>query len=293
MGGDDVTTYLVTGATGKTGGRVLRGLVAAGETDVRGMTRSEDKAADIKEAGGNAVVADMAEPSTLEAALSGVDRVYLVAESGERQAEHEGNVVDSARAAGVTRIVKLSVVGVASDSPVRFGRAHAEAEAAVEASGIPYTFLRPNGFMQNNMGHAATIREQGRFYAPYDDAPIALIDAEDIAAAAVVALREDGHEGKSYDLTGPEALTNPDLAERYSKVLGREITWVDVPEADVLETMRGFGYPEWNLAGFSELWTIYRAGYAATPASGIRDVTGREPRSYDDFIEQHRGAFGG
>jgi uncharacterized protein YbjT (DUF2867 family) len=107
---------------------------------------------------------------------------------------------------------------------------------------------------------AATISEQGRFYAPYGDAPIALIDAEDVASAAVVALREDGHEGKAFDLTGPEALTNPDLAERYSKVLGREIAWVDVPEADFLKTMRGFGYPEWNLAGFSELWAIYRAG---------------------------------
>jgi len=288
-----MTAYLVTGATGKTGGRVLKGLVAAGETDVRGMTRTEDKAGGIEEAGGKAVIGDMAQPSTLEAALAGVDRVYLVAGSDERQAEHESNVVDAAKATGVSRIVKLSVVGVAADSPVRFGRAHAAAEAKVEASGIGYTFLRPNGFMQNNMGHAATISEQGRFYAPYGDAPIALIDAEDIASAAVVALREDGREGKAFDLTGPEALTNPDLAERYSKVLGREIAWVDVPEADFLETMRGFGYPEWNLAGFSELWAIYRAGYAASTSTGFRDITGREPRSYDDFIEQHREAFGG
>jgi len=288
-----MTAYLVTGATGKTGGRVLKGLVAAGETDVRGMTRSSDKAEGIEAAGGKAVVADMAEPSTLKAAMVDVDRVYLVAESGERQAENEGNVVEAAKSAGVSRIVKLSVVGVAPDSPVRFGRAHAEAEAQVEASGIGYTFLRPNGFMQNNMGHVATIAEQGRFYAPYGDAPIALIDAEDIASAAVVALREDGHEAKAFDLTGPEALTNPDLSERYSKVLGREIAWVDVPETDFLETMRGFGYPEWNLAGFSELWAIYRAGYAANTSSGVRDLTGREPRSYDDFIEQHREAFGG
>ena len=125
-------------------------------------------------------------------------------------------------------IVKLSQLAADPGSPVRFLRYHAAVEQAIRASGLAYTFLRPNLFMQGLLGFRASIVAEGRFFAAAGDAKISAVDVRDIAAVAAAALTE-GHEGRTYDITGPEALTHAEMAERLSAALGRRVEFVDVP----------------------------------------------------------------
>lgn len=150
--------------------------------------------------------------------------------SSEYAEAHQSRFVDAASRAGVKHIVKLSQWAAYADSPVRFLRYHAAVERKIEESGMAFTFLRPNLFMQGLLAFRETIVGQGQFFAAASYAKISAVDVRDIAAVAAAALTQDGHDGKTYDLTGPEALTHGEMAEKLSKAVGREIQYVDVPE---------------------------------------------------------------
>lgn len=179
---------LVCGATGTTGSEVTRLLAEAGTTP-RTMTRSAESAERLRAEGLETVVADLARPATLAAALDGVDAVYVASPASPELAEHEGNLARAAVAAGARHLVKLSVIGAAPDSPIIFGRLHAESEAAIEDSGIGWSMVRPNGFMQNTLAWAPQIAG-GRVYGPVMDARWSIVDVRDVAAVAVAALLE-------------------------------------------------------------------------------------------------------
>jgi uncharacterized protein YbjT (DUF2867 family) len=145
-------------------------------------------------------------------------------------ADLEGSFVNEAKKTGVKHIVKLSALG---GRKAIFPSLHRESEETIEASGVPYTFLRPNGFMQNFVNYSSgTINTQNAFYAAQGNGAVSHIDIRDIGAAAVNVLSSGGHEGKAYSLTEPEALTNPQVAERLSRAVGRTIRYVDVPPDD-------------------------------------------------------------
>lgn len=187
---------------------------------------------------------DFAKPETLRPALEGVDTVFLLGTGGLGQAEREINVVNEARAAVVKRLVKLSVFGAAGEH-FTFAKIHREVERAVEASGLAWTFLRPNGFMQNFVNHmAGSIRTQSAIYQPAEDARISHIDARDIARAAAQVLTASGHEGKAYELSGPQALSYADAASTLSTVLGKPIRYVALPDDAARAGMLAAGMPE-------------------------------------------------
>jgi len=237
------------------------------------------------------VVADFNDSDTLVNALAGIDRAFLLTNSSEQAEAQQRTFVDVAKRVGVKHIVKLSQWAADANSPVRFLRYHAAVEQHIKESEVSYTFLRPNLFMQGLLVFREPIMTQGKFFAAAGTAKISAIDVRDIAAAAVAALTEDGHEGKTYDLTGPEALSHSEMAAKLSRVLQRQVEYVDVPPEAMKEALLRIGFPLWQADGLVEDYAHYRRGEAATIASGVEEATGAPPRSFDRFARDYAPAF--
>ncbi|MBE9008663.1 SDR family oxidoreductase [Pseudanabaenaceae cyanobacterium LEGE 13415] len=286
---------LVTGATGNNGSEIVQRLVAR-KVPVRAMVRDFNKAKSslqnlMTAPNVEVVEADFDRPKTLLSALKGVDRAFLVTNSSERAEAQQLAFVEAARQSGVQQIVKLSQFAASADSPVRFLRYHAAVEAAIQASGIAYTFLRPNLFMQGLLNFKSTIVTQNAFYAAIDDAKVSIVDVRDIAEVAIAALSETGHEGKIYDLTGPQALTHSEMAQSLSHATSCPITFVDIPPETMLETLLSLHIPTWQAEGLIEDYAHYRRSEASVIASGVEDATGKLPRSFETFAHDYAPMF--
>ncbi len=282
---------LVTGATGKNGVEILKRLSGRKER-IRAMVR---KQSEIMSATPNCglefVEADFDDAASLRRALSGVQRAFLVTNSSDRVEERQLRFVSLARESGVKHIVYLSQLHASSESPLRFLRYHAAVEEAVRTSGMSYTNLRPNLYMQALLMIGKSIGSEGRFFAPAGDARVSVVDVRDIAAMAVAALTQTGHEGKTYDITGPEALTHAQMAAELSQALHRPVTFVDLPEQQFREALRGFHMPDWQADGLIEDYAHYRRGEAAGISSAVKEVAGEDPRPFAVFARDYRAAF--
>ena len=164
----------------------------------------------------------------------------------------------------------------------------------MKASGLPYTILRPNSFMQNLVTYLApSIRTQGAFYAAMDEAKMSLIDVRDVAEVAVkVLVAPKEHTGKTYELNGPEAVSYSQVAEKISRVTGRPVRYVDLPEAQQRKAMLDAGMPEWQVTALLELqqyYTAQRKGADVTPV--LKQLLGRAPATLDQFIQEFQDQF--
>src|SRR5919206_1104554 len=272
---------LVTGATGTTGSEVLRALKDR-QVPARALVRDETKAHHLRDLGFEPATGDLGDPRTLRPALEGVERAYLVSPAGPMQSELEQTFIETAKEAGVKHIVKLSVIGANPEAPLRFARSHGKVEHALKESGIAWTMLRPTAFMQNTLAWGPQVHD-GTFYSPVPDAAVSVVDARDVAEVAAAALTDPAHEGRSYGLSGPEAVSYRDQARRLFGAAGREVTVEEIPiEALKRELVRA-GVPPWNAEGLAELMELYAGGGAQTVTSGIKDALGREPRDLDEF----------
>ena len=281
---------LVTGATGKNGAEIVRRLSGRKER-VRAMVRHSGTLRGTPNVELEYVEADFDDPASLRKVLRDVQRAFLVTNSSEHVEERQLRFVDLAREAGVRHIVYLSQLHAASDSPLRFLRYHATVEEALRRSGMTYTNLRPNLYMQGLLMIGRTIASEGRFLAPAGDARVSVVDVRDIAAVAVAALTKSGHEGKTYDITGPEALTHAEMAAQLSEALERQVAFVDVPERGFREALRCFGMPDWQADGLIEDYAHYRRGEASNISSAVKDVTGEAPRPFMSFARDNKSAF--
>lgn len=281
-----MTTILVTGATGTIGSQVVDALKAHKDVQVRAAVRSAAKAAALK--GGNVTPVDFEydKPEQLKAAVQGVDKIFLVTPFAQNQVELATRLVDAAKAAGVKHIVKLSAIGVQNEPGIQLGRWHRAVEKAIEASGIAWTFLRPNNFMENFLNYYPP-DAQGNIYLPWGNAACSFIAGSDIAAVAAAALTGSGHENKAYDLTGPQAFTIGQAAQSIGEVSGRKINYIDVPEAAASKAMLDMGMPQWMVDAMMELHGINKAGYAAGVTDTVQKVTGRAPVSFSQFAQKH------
>lgn len=282
---------LVTGATGNNGLEVVKRL-AARNVQVRAMVRDRTRSVAIADLNIEIVEGDFDRPETLPNALAGVDRAFLLTNSTERAEAQQLAFGKAARQSGVNHIVKLSQFAADANSPVRFLRYHAAVEAALRSPGMTYTFLRPNLFMQGLLNFRSTITTQNAFYAAAGDAKVSAVDVRDIADVAVAALTEPGHEGKIYDLTGPQALTHTEMAEHLSTALGRQITFVNITPEAMHDTLLGVGFPVWQADGLIEDYAHYRRNEAAAITSGVQDVIGKAPRSFEEFARDYATMFG-
>ncbi|MCZ6688403.1 MAG: SDR family oxidoreductase [Planctomycetota bacterium] len=281
---------LVIGATGTVGTHLVKGLRAQG-VPLRVMTRTLDKASGLSAQGVEVVQGDLAQPETLDAALDGADRAFLLSALDPNQVELHGNFFSAAKKAGTSHVVRLSAIGARPDSPLTLGRWHGQVEKNLEESGVPFTHLKPHFFMQNLLFATETIRSQNSFFAPMGDAKIGAVDARDIAAVAEKVLTEDGHQGKTYDITGPANLSHEEMARILSSALGREVKFVDVPPDAAKQGMLDAGFPEWLADCLLELYGIYREGKGEMVTNVVSAITGKEPRSFEQFAKDHISAF--
>jgi uncharacterized protein YbjT (DUF2867 family) len=182
-------------------------------------------------------------------------------------------------------------MGAAEDARIVVGRLHGQVEAELRRSGIPHTVVQPSAFMQNYLAQAASIKAEDAFYLPEGDGAMSSIDVRDIAAVAVAALTEPGHEGKRYVLTGAEALSNREVAEKLSGALGRTIHYVDVTDEQAGESMRSGGMAEWTVHAMLESTQIVRAGYTAVISPDVETALGRKPVSFDQFLQDNLVEF--
>lgn len=282
---------LLTGASGAVGFELAK-IMAARGVAARAMVRSvaaADKLAGL--AGITPVSGDFDDPASLDAALVGVERAVLITNSTERAERQQMAFVAAAKRAGVRHIVKLSQLHAAADSPVRFLRYHAVVEQAIRDSGMAYTFLRPNLFMQGLLGFRDTIINTAMLFAPIGDSRISLIDVRDIAEVAFAALTSPGHEGQVYDLTGPDALTHDEIARQIGAAIGKTISFVPIPPDAMRQAAMDAGLFEWQADGLIEDYAHYAWDEAEAVSPDGPTVTGRAARPFSAFLADHKDAF--
>jgi len=277
---------LITGASGNVGKEVLKQTAQTG-VRLRAAFQSLSKAS--VPSGVEAVMVDYNQPETLREALKGVDRVFLVGPPTAQLPALERRAMDVIKQSGVQLVVKLSAMG---GRDAIFPRQHAESEDYIRSCGISCVVLRPNGFMQNMVNYnAASINTQNAFYGTEGDGRVSQIDIRDVAAVAVKALTEDGHAGKAYTLTGPEALTNDEIARILSETTGRKIQYINLLPAQLREALLTAGVPEWNADALLDLQRLYREGKAAAVTQDVEQILGRKPVSFAQFARDYRSAF--
>jgi uncharacterized protein YbjT (DUF2867 family) len=286
-------TILLTGATGTVGGAVLDRLAGTG-APLRALTRDAATAGALRARGVEAVVADFLRPETLKPAVAGVAAVFLATPIHPEQVAQARNVIRAAVATGQRlRLVRLSVQKAAPDAPMRVGRQHAEIEAAVAASGLPYTLLRPQSFMQNTLAAAPTVAAEGAIYQPFKRGRLGMVDARDVGEVATRVLTGAGHEGRTYTLTGPAALSFEDVARALGEVLGRAVRYVDVPPEAAKAAMLRRGVPEWVADALNEYAVAHSEGYSDYTTDDVARLTGHPATPYAQFARDFAPRFRG
>ncbi len=273
----------VTGASGTVSSEVIRQLESA-KAPFRAAYFSNKKAEAARARGIEAVIIDYNRPETLRAAFQGCDKLFLLGPNALNQSELERNAVEAAKAAGgVRHIVKQSVMGAVEES-YSLAKVHRPVEKAIESSGLAWTFLRPNSFMQNAVTFMGkTIRAESAFYSASGEAKIGHVDVRDIAAVAVSVLTGPNYEGRAYTISGPEALTYDELASELSNVLGRSISHINLSPSDLKNGMLVEGMPEELADRMLDLERYFREDQASRITDDIRQVTGRDPRRFSQY----------
>jgi len=287
-------TILITGATGTVGSEVVKQLSAKGENIiVKAAARSATDNTFENLNRVQVVQLDYDKPDSLAVALKGVDKLFLLTPFQSNMVDLTSNLVSEAKKAKVKYIAKQSVMGADAEPGITPGRLHRQAEKIIEESGIPFTFLRPNFFMQNFVNYYGNlIRSQGAFYTPAGDAKVSFVDVRDIAAVAVKSLINDNQQkGRAYNITGCEALSYGQAAEILSKAVGKKINYVNVTDQDARNGMKDMSMDEWTIKSMIELFEITRAGYVSEISPIVEQVTGNKPITFSQFANDYAGSF--
>jgi uncharacterized protein YbjT (DUF2867 family) len=288
---------LITGASGSVGRLVLDEVRQsqagrAGGLEIRAMYRNSQEAAKAP-AGVSVVTADFADSASLAKALEGVDVAYLVCSPIPELVQLESNFIDAASRAGRPHIVLNSSLG-ANDYSKSFPAWHRQVEDKLKSSGLAFTIVQPNSFMQNITAYfAPSIRAQGVFYSSMGNAKTSFIDARDIAAAvARILLAPAQHLGKTHELNGPEPLSYEQIASAISRVAGRPVRYVDIPFEAQQKALLELGMPAWQVDALLDLQRYYvlqGKGGDVTPV--LENLLGRSPIHLDQFLEQNKSSF--
>ncbi|HEY1468887.1 MAG TPA: SDR family oxidoreductase [Candidatus Acidoferrum sp.] len=283
---------LITGASGSVGRAVLEEVRKTGKP-FKAMYRNAE---DAKKAppGVPTVLADFADTNSLKQALQGIDTAFVVCSPIPQLVELEGNMIDACKEAGVRHVVLNSALG-AGDYPKSFPSWHRKVEDKLQASGLGYTILRPNGFMQNIVTYyAPSIRDQGAFYASMGTAKTSVIDVRDVGlAGAKTLIAPAEHAGKTYELNGPEAVSNEEIAARISRLTGQTVRYVDVPGEAQRKSMLELGMPEWQVTALLELQEYYATGKCGAVTEVLPKLLGRPPITLDQYLNEFKDSFRG
>jgi uncharacterized protein YbjT (DUF2867 family) len=289
---------LVTGATGLSGSAVIREF-ARQKAPVRALVRNRAKARELESLPTVEVVeGDMLRPETLGAALRDVDRVLMISSARERMLQTQCMFIDTCKQAGVRHIVKFS----GKESGIGFNPNHFRStwehehiEDYLEQSGLEWTHLRPSQFMQFYLPPAPTAVDiaQRTLFLPMGNARIAPVDIHDIARVAFALLHSEGHEGKSYDMTGPEALTMSEVVERISRVVGKPFHYVNISLEEKRQEWLAAGIPLERIDTVSEVISERSKCAQSRVYLQTHNAFGIHPTTFAEFAQQNIAVFRG
>src|SRR5215831_6720214 len=279
--------YLIAGATGDIGSKVVELLIRRGDRP-RVFVRDAQKARSLFQDRVEVSVGDLADPESLRPALEGVDGFFLVNAGPEIPARDEA-AANAAKAAGVKHLVKLSSMDV--QHGLAIGAWHERGEAAVRASGVPFTFVQPTGFMSNLLAWARSIKTEGVVRTSTGEGRRAFIHSDDIATVALEALTTRAYYGKSLAITGPEALTFAEVTSKIAAAICRPLTFHPISDEEARERYsRVSGSAEETEAHVS-LWRAIREGRLATVTNNVESILGRKPIALDQWLIENAEAF--
>jgi uncharacterized protein YbjT (DUF2867 family) len=280
---------LVTGATGTVGSIVLRKLTAR-RLPVRALVRDPQRAFKLLGEGIDYVQGDLLDPGSLVAPLAGVAAAFLATSANEQMARQECNFLEAARASGLPRLVKLSAYGARVGAGLPLFGWHAQSEATLRDTGIPATVLQPAMFMSNFLRDADSIR-QGRLRSVLEDGRINYVDPADVADLAVAALANPAHEGQTWEFGGPLPMNIDNVAECFTRVLGRPVQHERVDVAGMAPMLRDAGWPTWYDGVMSMISVGARSGRLQVNDAVIRRVLGRPGHDFDHWLMAHCDLF--
>jgi NAD(P)H dehydrogenase (quinone) len=277
-----VAGLVVTGATGGIGGRVARRLAGRGVAQ-RLVVRDPSRAPALP--GAEVVGAAYEDGEAMRRALDGVDTLLLVSasEAADRVRRH-ATAVDAAVAAGVGRIVYLSFLACAPDATFTFARDHWHTEEHVRSSGVRHTFLRDSLYLDY---FPRFVGADGVIRGPAGDGRVAAVARDDIADAAVAVLLGDGHDGRTYDLTGPEAITFHQAAEELSRAAGRPVTYHPETMEEAYASRAGYGAPDWEVTGWVTTYAAVATGELDVVSDAVARLAGHPPMNLAEFLRRN------
>jgi uncharacterized protein YbjT (DUF2867 family) len=279
-------TILVTGATGNIGRPLVALLKASGATLIAGSPSG----APVDGVPGRRL--DFNDAASLDAAFAGIDTLFLLLPLVPNKLELARQAVNAAKAAGITHILRSSGAGADPGSPVAIAALQGRIDQLVIGSGLAYTLVRPNGFMQNYVNFYGGMIKAGTLYLSHGAASASFVDVRDIAAVDAAILRNPAaHAGKVYTLTGPQAVTHDEAMRMVSAAIGRPVRYVPVTEAAAVQSMKEMGMDDWTIAIMSSLNQVIAAGYAAGVSSDVQALTGRAPRTLAAFVAEQAGSW--
>ena len=284
-------SVLIIGATGTVGVATIRALRSAGAEPVA-FVRDPERVGALLGHRAPLRVGDLADQVSVRAALQGVDAVLLCSGHGPAMREQQLTAVRAIAASDVARVVKISgsPVSISADSPASTGRDHFAVEEALRAIGLASVSIRPNPFMQNFLEQAAAVAG-GALPGPTDELRVSFVDARDIARVAASALLCTEPPEPVLELTGPEALTWPDVADTMSDVLGRPVTHYPTPSDVLRQALLAMGRPEWLVEHMLEIGIALRDPEAAHVTDTVEQATGQPATTLREFLADHKAVF--
>jgi len=280
---------LVTSATGRVGSKLVESLLQSGER-VRVLVRNPEKVPSLQALGASVFLGDLNQSDRLDEALWGCDRLFSIPPNTLNQAEQEIQLFQAAKRVGIQHIVKLSTVKSDLESPCQFFKQHAIAEKYLKQSGITFTILQSNSFMQNFLWFTQEMRANGTLSLPMKDAKTVPIDIRDVVRVASVILTEEGHEEKTYNLTGSELLSLQEIAEKLSTVTNQKITYMDASPLDFKQTLIRSGVPAWFAEAVATSWQVASKGNP-TITDAVTKIGRKQPITFDEFVCEHEIVF--
>jgi len=281
---------LITGATGKTGSAAVQEL-SNRNIPFRVLIRNEDKLNQITDIGGEVVIGAIEDDAALNQAMEGVQKALVLLPNSEQQLFLEKKVVDAALEANVQHIVKMSSMEAVPEATSPIPKLHMQSENYIKNSGMNWTMIKPNFFMQNLLGSGKTIVEQNKFFLPMGEGKAGMIHTKDVGTVIAKVLSEDGHEGKNYEVTGPEILSFHDVAEIFSKVLGKKVDYINVPIDEYKKTLSQFLTNQWYLDSVIDLFKDIAEGGIEDKTDTFQDLIGKSPCSLEQFIQEYSFVF--
>lgn len=281
----------VTGATGTIGREAVKQLVNAG-AKVRAGVYNQKEAEKINLSGVEIVSFDFENDEQIMNSLNGVEKVLLITPFTDKMTEYTRKFVEFSKSAGVRHIVRISMMCADLNSPSSALRMHAECEEIVKNSGIPYTILRPNWFMQDFLNYASTIKNPGIYRAPINlKGSISFVDARDVATICAMALTSENAGGGTYILTGPQTFTYRAVEDNFAYVLTKRVIFKEMKDDEFRTIMSGYGLSEWQINALLELYDEAEKDIFKEIISTTADILGRKPETFKTFIKAYIKEF--